>query len=138
VGAAGGAIAGAIAGAAICAALSILTLGIGLAFCALIVALAIALGAGAGYFAGAAAGSAIGALVDALSDFDRLGKTIESNRDCVITVTGRWVTDTSHQHNEIHDIEAVALSDCGVGSATSGLQIAATVGIGRHPSGEDP
>jgi hypothetical protein len=138
VGTIAGAIAGAIIGAVICAALGIATFGIGLAFCALIVALAIALGAAAGYLAGATIGAAIGALVDGLSDFDKLGKTIESNRNCVITVTGTWVTDTSHQHNEIHDIEAVVISDCGVGSASGALQVTATVGIGRHPSGEDP
>lgn len=54
-------------------------------------------------------------------------------------LTGRWVTDVSHQHNEIHDLEAAVLIDCDVpGSTSSGLESAGAVGIGRHPGGRDP
>ena len=53
-------------------------------------------------------------------------------------VTGTWVTDISHGHNEIHDIQSVGIVECGVGSSSNPLTIAGAVGIGRHPSGEDP
>jgi hypothetical protein len=138
VGGIAGAIAGGLIGAAICAAISVVTLGLGAVLCALIIAAGILLGELAGAAVGGVVGSGIGWIVDELSDFDRLGKTIESNRNCLLFITGRWVTDTSHQHNEIHDIEAVTIIDCGIGSSASGLQVAGAVGTGRHPSGIDP
>ncbi len=51
---------------------------------------------------------------------------------------GRWVTDLSHQHNEIHDLDAAVLIDCGVGNTKQGLALAGAVGTGRHPGGIDP
>jgi hypothetical protein len=115
----GGAV-GSVAGAAIgiglglaaCGALGIFTFGIGAALCLLIVAILAAAGAWAGGAAGDALGAFIGWVVDELSDFDKLGKTIEANRNCTLFVTGTWVTDISHQHNEIHDIEAVQIGKC--------------------------
>ena len=59
-----------------------------------------------------------------------------------MTFTGRWITDSSHQHNEIHDIASAQLVECNdcqndkTGSSSSGL--IAAVGIGRHPTGRDP
>jgi hypothetical protein len=58
---------------------------------------------------------------------------------CQMFLTGRWVTDLSHQHNEIHDLEAAVIIECGVtGATSSGLELAGTVGTGRHPAGPDP
>ena len=57
-------------------------------------------------------------------------------------LTGRWITDSSHQHNEIHDVESAQIIECNdchldaTGSASAGL--IAAVGIGRHPTGRDP
>jgi hypothetical protein len=54
-------------------------------------------------------------------------------------LTGRWVTDLSHQHNKIHDLEAAVIVECGVPYSTSpGLEFGGAVGTGRHPSGPDP
>jgi hypothetical protein len=138
IGTVAGAVAGALIGAAICVALALVTFGIGGLLCAICVAVGFALGAWGGGALGDLAGAAIGAIADAVSDFDHLGKTIEDNRGCFIFISGTWVTDISHEHNEIHDIEAVTIAECGVGSAASGLQIAGAVGIGRHPSDIDP
>jgi hypothetical protein len=82
----------------------------------------------------------IGWIADELSDFDERGEAI--TRGCIMTFTGRWITDSSHQHNEIHDIASAQLVECNdcqtdtTGSSTSGL--IAAVGIGRHPTGRDP
>lgn len=138
IGSVAGAIAGGIAGAAACVALAIFTFGLGAALCAILIAAGIALGAAAGGLLGSLIGSTVGAIADAISDFDRLGKTIEDNRNCFLFVFGTWVTDTSHEHNEIHDIEAVTIIECGVNSTQSGLRLAGAVGIGRHPSDLDP
>ncbi len=138
VGGVAGAIVGAIIGAAICATLSFFTFGLAAVLCVLIVAALIAAGALAGALVGGLIGSGIGALVDEITDFDKLGKTIESNQNCLLFISGTWVTDTGHQHNEIHDIEGVTIVDCGVGSSSSGLRLAAAVGTGRHPSGIYP
>ena len=136
IGSVAGAIAGGIIGAAICVGLSFVTFGLAAVVCALIVAALILAGAAGGGLLGEAIGSAIGALADALSDFDKKGEAIRDG--CMVTITGTWVTDTSHQHNEIHDIEAMPIAECGVGSTASGLGLAAAVGIARHPSGPDP
>lgn len=141
VGSVAGAIAGAAIGAAICAGLGIATLGLAIAVCALIVAALVLAGALAGGFGGAALGSAIGHGLDALSDFDERGEAIREG--CQMTLTGRWVSDSSHEHNEIHDVEAAVIGDCGLtcgqtGSNSQGILVAATVGIARHPSGIDP
>jgi hypothetical protein len=136
IGSTAGLIGGIIAGAAICAALGILTLGIGFALCALIIAVAALLGAALGGLAGAAIGGGIGWIADQLSDFEERGKVVQEG--CRMTLTGRWVTDISHQHNEIHDLEAAVIEDCGLDSSASGLTIAGAVGIGRHPQGPDP
>ena len=140
IGAVAGAIAGAIIGAAICVALGLLTFGIGAALCLLIVAAAILLGAAAGGVAGTAIGGVAGWIADELSDFDERGEAI--TRGCIMNFTGRWVTDSSHQHNEIHDIASAQLVECNdcqndpTGSNSTGL--IAAVGIGRHPTGRDP
>lgn len=140
VGAVAGAIAGAVVGAAICVALGLLTFGIGAALCLLIVAAAILLGAAAGGVAGTAIGGVAGWIADELSDFDERGEAI--TRGCIMNFTGRWITDSSHQHNEIHDIASAQLIECTdcqndpTGSSSSGL--IAAVGIGRHPTGRDP
>lgn len=136
IGSVAGAIGGMIAGAAICAALGLATFGIGLVVCALIIALGAAAGGAAGGLAGAAIGGGIGWIADQFSDFDRKGKSVENN--CQMFMTGRWVTDTSHQHNEIHDLDAAVLIDCGVGNTKQGLALAGAVGTGRHPGGVDP
>lgn len=143
----GGAI-GSVAGAAIgiglgiaaCVALGIFTFGIGAALCLLIVAILAAAGAWAGGAAGDAIGAFIGWVVDELSDFDKLGKTIEANRNCALFVTGTWVTDISHQHNEIHDIEAVQIGKCRPlfkAPPLHPLSDVAVVGIGRQPHGDN-
>ena len=140
IGSVAGAIAGALIGAAICAALALVTFGIGGALCLLIVALAILIGAAVGGIVGNTVGAVIGLIADELSDFDEKGEAI--TRGCIMNFTGRWVTDSSHQHNEIHDIASAQLIECNdcqddkTGSSSSGL--IAAVGIGRHPTGRDP
>jgi hypothetical protein len=137
IGSVAGTIGGLIAGAAICAALGLATFGIGFALCALIVALGALIGAAAGGLAGAAIGGGIGWIADQFSDFEQRGKAVE--RGCQMFLTGRWVTDLSHQHNEIHDLAAAVIIECGVpGSHSSGLELGGAVGVGRHPSGPDP
>ncbi len=139
VGAVAGAIAGAVIGAAICVALALVTFGIGGLLCALIVAAAIALGAFAGGVAGDAIGALAGLIADAVDDFDERGEAI--HRGCLMTFTGRWVTDSSHQHNEIHDIASAQLVECNrcdVASTEQSLGLMGAVGIGRHPTGRDP
>jgi hypothetical protein len=139
VGAVAGAVAGFILGAGIiCGLLGAFTFGLGALLCLVVAAIVAAVLAVAGYFAGAAIGSVAGAIADAVTDFDKNGTFLEANRDCIVFVTGTWVTDTGHQHNEIHDIEAVGIVDCGIGSSSNPLTIAGAVGTGRHPSGEDP
>ncbi len=139
IGSVAGAIGGALAGAALCVALGIATFGIGALVCLLIVAIAIAVGAAAGGLLGDAIGAAAGWIADELSDFDEQGEAI--TRGCLMTLSGRWVTDSSHQWNEIHDIESAQLIECNecidaTGKASGGL--IAAVGIGRHPTGRDP
>jgi hypothetical protein len=129
IGAPIGAVAGVIAGAILCAALGWVTFG-------LACLLAILLGAILGETLGELIGAGIGAIADALSDFDRKGEGIE--RCCTVVFRGRWVTDTSHQHNEIHDIDSIQIVGCGVGSTEEGLLLAGAVGIGRIPTGRDP
>ena len=142
VGSVAGAVAGAIIGAAICAALGLVTFGIGALLCAIVVAIAFALGAWAGGAIGEVVGSIVGAIQDAVTDFDKDGKTIEANMGCFFFVTGTWVTDISHQHNEIHDITAVSIVECGLGSSSQGLAwglaYGGAVATGRHPAGPDP
>lgn len=133
-----GVVAGAIAAAIICAALGAFTFGLGALLCLILAAIVMAVLAAVGYFVGAAIGSVIGAIADAVSDFDKQGQFLEAHQQCVFKVSGRWVTDISHQHNEIHDISSIVLVDCGVGSAASALTLTAAVGTGRHPSGKDP
>jgi hypothetical protein len=137
VGSIAGTIAGLAAGIAICAALGIFTFGIGAALCLLIIAILAAAGAWLGGMAGNLIGAGLGWIADELSDFDKKGKAI--SQDCM-TFTGRWVTDKSHQHNEIHDIESAQIIDCreAVGTGSAGLGLAGAVGIGRHPTGYDP
>lgn len=140
VGSVAGAIGGAIAAAAICVALGLATFGIGAALCLLVVALGIAVGAFAGGAVGDAIGGFAGWIADGLSDFDKRGEAI--TRGCIMIFTGRWVTDSNHQHNEIHDIASAQLVECNDcfndrgGRSSSGL--IAAVGIGRHPTGRDP
>jgi hypothetical protein len=140
VGSVAGAIAGALIGAAICVAAGLATFGIGAALCLLIVAAMILAGAVGGGVAGDAIGGVAGWIADELSDFDERGEAI--TRGCIMNLTGRWVTDSSHQHNEIHDIASAQLIECtdcqndSTGSSSSPL--IAAVGIGRHPTGRDP
>jgi hypothetical protein len=138
IGAVAGAIAGAIIGAAICAGLAIATLGLAIAVCALIVAALVLAGVAVGGFAGDAIGAGVGWIADELRDFDERGESIESG--CVMVLGGRWVTDSSHQHNEIHDIETAFLvecrPDCRPGRESS--ELTGAVGTGRHPQGRDP
>lgn len=140
IGSVAGAVAGAVVGAVICAALGIATFGIGAALCLLVVAIAILVGAAAGFFVGDAIGAGVGAIIDEVKDFDEQGEAV--TRGCIMALTGRWITDSSHQHNEIHDVESVQLIECndcvgdGMGEASTGL--VAAVGIGRHPTGRDP
>ena len=140
VGATAGAVAGAALGIAACVAIGIFTFGIGAALCLLIVAIAVLAGATLGGIVGNSIGAGIGWIIDAASDFDERGEAI--TRGCIMNLTGRWVTDSSHQHNEIHDIESAQLIECNdchldaTGAASSGL--IAAVGIGRHPTGRDP
>ena len=104
--------------------------------CALIIALAAAVGAAAGGAVGQWVGGGIGAIVDAATDFDKAGESVSVG--WFISVTGQWVTDRSHQHNEIHDVESVQVIECGTAAAASPLATAGAVGIGRHPTGPDP
>jgi hypothetical protein len=137
IGSAAGVIAGLLIGAAICAGLGILTLGLAIAVCALIVAAIALVGAIGGGFLGAAIGGGVGWIADGLSDFEERGKAVE--RGCQMFLTGGWVTDLSHQHNEIHDLETAVIIECGVPDSTSsGLELGGAVGTGRHPSGPDP
>lgn len=139
VGSVAGAVAGAIVGAAICVALALATFGIGGLICALIVVAAILIGAIAGGFLGDAIGAGIGWIADELDDFDERGEAI--TRGCIMVLTGRWVTDSSHQWNEIHDIESAQLVECNDCHSTTGSKsepLIAAVGIGRHPTGKDP
>jgi hypothetical protein len=138
VGSVAGTIAGIAVGLAICAALGIFTFGIGAALCLLIVAILAAVGAWVGGFAGNLVGAGIGWLVDEFSDFDKNGKAI--SKGCAMFLTGTWVTDKSHQHNEIHDIESSQICECGeaIGAASNPLGVVGMVGIGRHPNGPDP
>lgn len=134
VGAVGGAVAGAVIGAAIgCVVAGIFTFGLGCLIAILVGAL---IGAVAGGVAGNAIGAGLGWIADELSDFDRRGKAIEQG--CMMFLTGSWVNDIGHQHNEIHDIDRAVLIECGVGSTSAGLKLAAAVGIGRHPQDRDP
>jgi hypothetical protein len=93
-----------------------------------------------GGIVGDAVGGVIGWIADELSDFDEKGEAI--TQGCLMRFTGRWVTDSSHQHNEIHDIESAQLIECNdcqnekTGESSTGL--IAAVGIGRHPTGRDP
>jgi hypothetical protein len=134
IGTVAGAVAGALIGAAIgCFVLAVFTFGLG---CLVAILVAIAIGAFVGLVVGTYVGAGLGWIIDQVSDFDRRGKEIRC--DCVMFLTGPWVTDTGHQHNEIHDIDRAVLVECDVGSAAEGLSLAAAVGIGRHPQGPDP
>ncbi len=140
VGSTAGAVAGAIIGPLICLALGIATLGIGALLCLLVIAAAILVGAALGGLAGNALGGLAGWIADQLSDFDERGEAISAGTTMVLT--GRWITDSSHQHNEIHDIESAQVVDFDLcdqdptGAGSTGL--IAAVGIGRHPTGRDP
>lgn len=138
VGSVAGAALGIAAGLAVCAALGIFTFGIGAALCLLIVAALAAAGAWGGGAVGNLAGAGIGWLVDEFSDFDKNGKAI--TQGCVVSLTGTWVTDKSHQHNEIHDISSSQIIECGnaITDSTRPQGIVGLVGIGRHPIGPDP
>ena len=127
---------GIAAGIAACVAVGIFTFGIGAALCALVIAIAAAIGSAAGGVAGDVLGAFIGWLIDEISDFDKLGETIEANTRCTLFVTGRWVTDISHEHNEIHDIEAVQVAcPIDVSKESQTPNVAAVVAIGRQPAG---
>ncbi|MDB5069094.1 MAG: hypothetical protein JWM87_205 [Candidatus Eremiobacteraeota bacterium] len=139
VGSVAGAALGIAAGIAACIALGIFTFGIGAALCLLLVAVLAAIGAWAGGVAGDFVGAFIGWVADELSDFDKLGKTVEANQNCALFITGRWVTDISHQHNEIHDIEAVQIGKCRpFGPPLRPQSDVAVVGIGRQPNDNGP
>jgi hypothetical protein len=133
-------VAGAAIGAAICIAAGIFTFGIGAALCLLIIALLILAGAVAGGVVGDAVGGVVGWIADELGDFDEKGEAV--SKGCLMTFTGRWITDAGHGHNEIHDVASAQLIECNdcindkTGTASSGL--IAAVGIGRHPTGRDP
>ena len=119
--------------------LGVLTFGLGAAVCAVIAALVAAAGSWVGGFAGNLIGGAIGWIADALDDFDHLGKTIEQG--CLVKVTGTWVTDRSHQLNEIHDVESIfcIFHPPGVLPSVHSEDIPpwiAAVGIGRKPAGD--
>jgi hypothetical protein len=139
-GAAIGAVAGGAAGAAICASLGLASFGIGAALCLLILAAAILIDGALGYAAGDAIGTAAGWIADQLSDFNQRGEAIGPG--CVMTFTGRWVTDIGHEHNEIRDITSAQLIECldcqTDATGTTSACLAAAVGIGRHPTGRDP
>ena len=130
-----GTAAGIAAGVGICLALGIFTFGIGTALCLLIIAALAAAGAySVGGFAGNLIGGGIGWLVDEFSDFDKNGKAI--SKGCVMKLTGRWVTDKSHQHNEIHDIESAQIVECGA-AISSAPESAGSRGNGRHRTASD-
>jgi hypothetical protein len=137
-GAAAGAIVGAVMGAIICVAIGLATFGIGAALCLLIVAAAILIGTAADGILGDALGGVAVSIADDLSDFDKRGEAI--TKGCIMTFTGRWITDSNHQHNEMHDISSAQLIDCNdCQNDTTGTDILmAAVGIGRHPTGRDP
>ncbi|HEV7676337.1 MAG TPA: hypothetical protein VGQ12_17530 [Candidatus Angelobacter sp.] len=144
VGSALGTAGGVAGGFAACAAAGIFGL-FGAALCLLIVAASAALGAAAGGAAGDVVGAFVGWVVDELSDFDKLGKSIEagSGPGCTLLLGGTWVTDTSHQHNEIHDIELVQSYCENPANPPSAnpdhpTNYVATVGIGRKPAGDEP
>jgi hypothetical protein len=128
---------GIAAGIGACIAAGVFTFGIGAAICALIVALFAAGGAAAGGIIGDVVGAFIGWLIDEISDFDKLGETIEANQKCPLFVTGRWVTDISHEHNEIHDIEAVVVACPPIDVPKQPLtpNVVGAVAIGRQPAG---
>ncbi len=132
---------GIVVGVIICIVAGIFTFGIGAAICAVIVALLAAGGAVAGGIVGSGLGAFIGWLVDEIRDFDKLGEVIEANRICTLGITGRWVTDISHEHNEIHDIESVQIIGCGeIDFPMQQPQVTNIVGvvaIGRQPAGQD-
>lgn len=131
---------GIVVGVIACIVAGIFTFGIVAAICAVIIALLAAGGAVAGGIVGSALGAFIGWLVDEIRDFDKLGETIESNRNCTLFITGRWVTDISHEHNEIHDIESVQIIRCekiDVPKQPLGTNIVGVVAIGRQPAGHD-
>jgi hypothetical protein len=138
IGSVAGTVAAIAAGIAICVALGIFTFGIGAALCLLIVAILAAAGAWVGGFVGNLIGGGLGWIADKFSDFDEKGEAITKNT--CMAFTGTWVTDKSHQHNEIHDIESAQIVECGeaIGAAASPLGVVAAVGIGRHPTGPDP
>ncbi len=139
VGAVAGAIAGAVAGGIACAALGLATFGIGALVCLIVVAALIAAGAFAGAVVGDAIGAGIGWIGDQIAGIDEEGEAIGPG--CLMTLTGRWVTDASHQHNEIHDIESAQLiecNDCLRATGVTSSALIAAVGIGRHPTGRDP
>jgi hypothetical protein len=136
IGSVAGAVTGVIVGAAICGALAIATLGLALAVCALILAVAAAIGAVVGGVIGDLIGAGVGLIWDAVSDFDERGEAVRTG--CMMSFTGRWVTDIGHQHNEIHDVDSTQIIECPVGSTSGGLSIAGATGTGRHPSGPDP
>ena len=138
VGSVAGTAAGIAAGVGACVALGIFTFGIGAALCLLIIAALAAAGAWVGGLAGNLIGGGIGWLVDEFSDFDKNGKAI--SKGCVMKLTGTWVTDKSHQHNEIHDIESAQIVECGaaIAGAANPQGVVGMVGIGRHPTGPDP
>lgn len=134
IGTVAGAVAGGLIGAAIgCIVLGVFTFGLG---CLIAILIGIAIGAFAGLLIGNTIGAGVGAVMDALSDFDKEGKAI--GQGCMMFLTGRWVNDRGHQHNEIHDIERAVLIECGIGSHEEGLKQAAIVGTGRHPQDRDP
>jgi hypothetical protein len=134
-----GAAAGIGAAAAACAALGIFTFGIGALVCLLVAAVVAALASAAGTAVGDAVGAVVGRIADEASDFDKLGKTIQALQDCTISLTGTWVTDRSHQHNEIHDIESMQVLFCySRGDRTSSRASSAGIAaIGRRPTGGD-
>lgn len=136
VGSVAGTAVGIAAGVAACAVVTALTLGLGIALCALFIALGALIGALIGGMVGQLVGAGIGAIADALSDFNERGEAI--THGCFVRLTGTWVTDRSHQHNEIHDITASQIIECGTAAATAPLETAGAVGIGRHPVGPDP
>lgn len=117
-----------------CLALALFTFGLGALLCLLLVALA----PFAGGVVGNLIGGALGWAADKLSDFDERGKVI--SQDCMVNFAGRWVTDKSHQHNEIHDIVSAQIIECGAAivTAPNPLGVVGMVGIGRHPIGPDP
>jgi len=110
VGAVAGAIVGAVVGAIICVAICLATFGIGAALCLLIVAAAILIGTAADGILGDALGGVAASIADDLNDFDKRGEAI--TKGCIMTFTGRWITDSNHQHNEMHDISSAQLIDC--------------------------